>query len=67
MGSAELGREVGDSAGALIVGGLATAFALPVGLAALGGATAAVAVAIGVQRPSAAPPRRLSGRTRRPR
>lgn len=53
MGSAELGREVGDSAGALIVGGLATAFALPVGLAALGGATAAVAVAISVQRPSA--------------
>ena len=53
MGSAELGREVGDSAGALIVGGLATAFALPVGLAALGGATVAAAVAISVQRPPA--------------
>ena len=35
LGSAEVGRELGDSAGPLLVGAVATAFALPAGLAAL--------------------------------
>ncbi|WP_461473243.1 MFS transporter [Microbacterium sp. HJ5] len=48
MGSAELGRELGDSAGPLLVGAVATAVSLPVGLAALAGATLAVALGVGV-------------------
>ncbi|KRE68489.1 MFS transporter [Arthrobacter sp. Soil736] len=35
MGSAELGRELGDAGGPLLVGGIATASALPFGLGAL--------------------------------
>jgi len=35
MGSAELGRELGDAGGPLLVGGIATATALPLGLGAL--------------------------------
>ena len=50
MGTAELGREVGDSAGPLLVGSVATAFALPVGLATLGGVTIASAVIVGAAR-----------------
>ncbi|KQZ83145.1 MFS transporter [Microbacterium sp. Root166] len=46
MGSAELGRELGDSAGPLVVGGVATVATLPIGLAVL--AAIAVAVAVGV-------------------
>ncbi|KJL28991.1 MFS transporter [Microbacterium oxydans] len=40
MGSAELGREVGDAAGPLLVGAVATATAVPFGLLALAGLTA---------------------------
>jgi MFS family permease len=46
MGSAELGRELGDSAGPLLVGAVASAFTLGAGLAAL--ALSALAVAGGV-------------------
>ena len=35
MGSAELGRELGDAGGPLLVGGIATVSALPFGLGAL--------------------------------
>jgi hypothetical protein len=35
MGSAELGRELGDAGGPLLVGGVATLTALPLGLGAL--------------------------------
>ncbi|BAS10508.1 hypothetical protein AHiyo4_39300 [Arthrobacter sp. Hiyo4] len=35
MGSAELGRELGDAGGPLLVGGIATLTALPFGLGAL--------------------------------
>ena len=35
MGSAELGRELGDAGGPLLVGGIATASALPLGLGVL--------------------------------
>jgi len=35
MGSAELGRELGDAGGPLLVGGVATLTALPFGLGAL--------------------------------
>jgi MFS family permease len=54
MGTAEVGRELGDSAGPLLVGSVATATSLPIGLAALGAATliSAVLVAIDGARPS---------------
>jgi MFS family permease len=48
MGSAELGRELGDSAGPLLVGAVATAVVLPVGLAALGGVVLVAAGVVGV-------------------
>lgn len=48
MGSAELGRELGDSAGPLLVGAVATAATLSAGLAALAIAAAAVAVGVAV-------------------
>ena len=51
MGSAELGRELGDSAGPLLVGVVATATTLSVGLAALAAATLAVAVSVNVVPP----------------
>lgn len=38
MGTAEIGREVGDAGGTLLVGGIATAISLPVGLGALAAA-----------------------------
>ncbi|MEV8274609.1 MFS transporter [Microbacterium sp. NPDC077184] len=41
MGNAELGRELGDAGGPLLVGAIATAGTLPLGLAALAGITAA--------------------------
>lgn len=44
MGNAELGREIGDAGGPLLVGGLAAAVSLPVGLTVLG----ALCVASGV-------------------
>jgi len=46
MGSAELGRELGDSAGPLLVGAVATAATLPIGLAALAAGTLAVALGV---------------------
>jgi len=46
MGSAELGRELGDSAGPLLVGAVATLTTLTAGLAALAIATAAVAAGV---------------------
>ncbi|MEN8582577.1 MFS transporter [Burkholderia sp. RS01] len=44
MGSAELGRELGDAGGPLLVGGIATASALPFGLGALALLVAAASV-----------------------
>ncbi|MDP9887314.1 MFS transporter [Pseudarthrobacter enclensis] len=44
MGSAELGRELGDAGGPLLVGGIATATALPFGLAALALLVAAASI-----------------------
>ena len=55
LGSAELGRELGDSVGPLLVGAVATAIALPAGLAALAAVTAGVAIVVGVQRVPARP------------
>lgn len=56
MGSAELGRELGDSAGPLVVGGVATIATLPIGLAALAAAAVAIAIGVGVT-PAKADPR----------
>ncbi|GAA2987129.1 MFS family permease [Microbacterium terrae] len=50
LGTAELGRELGDSAGPLLVGAVAAATALPWGLATLGGAVALMAGVVGVTR-----------------
>jgi MFS family permease len=44
MGSAELGRELGDAGGPLLVGGIATATALPFGLGALALLVAAASI-----------------------
>src|SRR4029453_2559575 len=41
MGAAELGRELGDAGGPLLVGAVATASALPLGLGVLAAAVAA--------------------------
>ncbi|MFE7844255.1 MFS transporter [Microbacterium sp. NPDC057407] len=57
MGSAELGRELGDSAGPLLVGAVATAVSLPVGLAALAGVTGIAALAVGATPASRSAPR----------
>jgi hypothetical protein len=48
MGTAELGRELGDAGGPLLVGTIAAAAGLPFGLAALGAASAVVAALTGV-------------------
>ncbi|WP_217178927.1 MFS transporter [Streptomyces sp. AC495_CC817] len=45
MGSAELGREVGDAAGPLLVGAVATAASVPLGLLVLAGLTGGVGLA----------------------
>lgn len=47
MGNAELGREVGDAGGPLLVGAIGAAAGLPLGLGALAALTAASAVAAG--------------------
>lgn len=47
MGSAELGREVGDTVGPLLLGAVATAATLPLGLAALGALTLGAAAYVG--------------------
>ncbi|ALG84409.1 MFS transporter [Gordonia phthalatica] len=44
MGNAEMGRELGDAGGPLLVGGVAAVAALPVGLGVLGGVTAVSAL-----------------------
>lgn len=56
MGSAELGRELGDSAGPLLVGAVGTALTLPLGLLALAAATLGVALTVRVT-PAAPDPR----------
>jgi len=48
MGTAELGRELGDAGGPLLVGAIATAAGLPVGLGALGAVSVVVAAVTGV-------------------
>jgi MFS family permease len=57
MGTAEVGRELGDSAGPLLVGSIATATSLPIGLAALGAATLISAALVAVDRARPAAPR----------
>jgi len=55
MGNAELGRELGDAGGPLLVGAVATAWALPAALGVLAGATlASAAVGWGALRPARA-------------
>jgi MFS family permease len=44
MGSAELGRELGDAGGPLLVGAVASAAGLPIGLGVLAGAVAAASL-----------------------
>lgn len=44
MGSAELGRELGDAGGPLLVGGIATLIGLPLGLGALAALVAAASL-----------------------
>lgn len=44
MGNAELGRELGDAGGPLLVGAIATVSTLPIGLAVLAGITATTSV-----------------------
>ncbi|MDM7890121.1 MFS transporter [Curtobacterium caseinilyticum] len=57
MGNAELGREVGDAGGPLLVGAVATAWTLPGAIAVLAAATvAAAAVSWRALRPGAVPP-----------
>lgn len=56
MGSAELGREVGDSAGPLLVGAVASAFTLGAGLAVLSVCIFAVAGGVALTRETTAPP-----------
>lgn len=65
MGSAELGRELGDSAGPLLVGAVATAVALPAGLAALGGTTLIAGGIVGTRRLRSQGGRRESTPTKR--
>lgn len=48
MGTAELGRELGDAGGPLLVGAVAAAAGLPFGLAALGAVSAVVAALSGI-------------------
>jgi MFS family permease len=50
MGAAELGRELGDAGGPLLVGGVATLTALTGGMAALAALTAVGAVTVGLGR-----------------
>lgn len=57
MGTAELGRELGDAGGPLLVGGVAVATTLPLGLGALALGVAAAGVATrGLSRAPAVPP-----------
>ncbi|HCB57790.1 MAG TPA: MFS transporter, partial [Arthrobacter bacterium] len=55
MGSAELGRELGDAGGPLLVGGIATLTALPFGLGALALLVAAASLPRLPDAPKAAP------------
>jgi MFS family permease len=53
MGNAEIGRELGDAGGPLLVGAVATAWALPVALGILAGVTLpSAAVGWGALRPA---------------
>ena len=62
MGNAELGREVGDAGGPLLVGGIATTLSLSAGLGALALVVAAVAAtsAVVLRRPGATKPAGVS-------
>ena len=51
MGAAEIGRELGDAGGPLLVGGLAAAATLPIGFLGLAGVSALTAAAVAVSRP----------------
>jgi MFS family permease len=57
MGTAELGREIGDAGGPLLIGGIATGAGLAAGLAAFAGVAALAAVVVGVFTPKPADPR----------
>jgi MFS transporter, DHA1 family, tetracycline resistance protein len=56
MGAAEIGRELGDAGGPLLVGALATAAGLATGFLGLAAALALTAVAVAVTRPPARHP-----------
>jgi MFS family permease len=56
MGAAEIGREPGDAGGPLLVGGLAAAATVAVGLLGLAGALVLSATAVSVARPPARRP-----------
>ena len=55
MGTAELGREIGDAGGPLLVGAVATTVTLGVGLAAFAGIAALVAATAALTRPRGLP------------
>jgi MFS family permease len=55
MGSAEVGRELGDAGGPLLVGAVAVPFALTGGLLGLAGVVAVTAVLVGRSRPRVQP------------
>lgn len=57
MGAAEVGRELGDAGGPLLVAGVASAAALPAGLLALAALLAATGIAIRLPARAAAPER----------
>ena len=61
MGTAELGREIGDAGGPILVGAVAVAVSLPAALLVLASVTAGTAVVgvrvLGAGRPDPAPPR----------
>ena len=53
MGAAEIGRELGDAGGPLLVGGLATAATVVVGFLGLAAALLLTAAAVAVAQPPA--------------
>ena len=56
MGAAEIGRELGDAGGPLLVGGIAAAATLAVGFLGLAGVSALSAAAVAVTRPTCPTP-----------
>ena len=53
MGAAEIGRELGDAGGPLLVGGLAAVATVAVGFLGLAGVSALSAVGVALTRPPA--------------